>query len=224
VGIPERVVVVHPGVDLSRFCPGPRDDQVRRSLGAAPEDLLVGIVGRVDPRKGVQVLVEAMGMVQGELAPSRLVVVGDTGTGPPAFKRDLEARAREVLGDRVVFAGRRNDVPDVMRALDVLVNASVHEPFGLTVLEAMACGTPVIGTRAGGVPEFVTDGESGLLVPPFDAAALARAIERMLGDPALRERLGAEGARVALDHGIPRQHDALCRVYEQVTHGRSAQR
>ncbi len=84
------------------------------------------------------------------------------------------------------FVGRTNDVPDTLRALDVLVNTSVAEPFGLSVLEAQASGVAVVGTRAGGIPDFVFDGDNGLLVPSGDADALAKALDRLVTDPEWR--------------------------------------
>ncbi len=104
---------------------------------------------------------------------ARLVVVGDVGVRTSDYAHQLESRAADLLGSRVRFVGRRDDIPDVLRALDILVNASSAEPFGRSVLEAQATGLSVIGTRDGGIPEFVADGETGLLVEPGDVVGLA---------------------------------------------------
>jgi glycosyltransferase involved in cell wall biosynthesis len=122
-----------------------------------------------------------------------LVVVGAPLVGGKQWAEDLEARARAELDDRVRFLGPRSDPERVFRALDVLVNASRHEAFGRTVLEAQASGVAVVGTNAGGIPEFVEDGETGLLVPPRAPAPLADAIERVLGDEELRVMLCERG-------------------------------
>jgi glycosyltransferase involved in cell wall biosynthesis len=190
------VVVVHPGVDVDRFSPGPVDPEVRAALGGADGRPLVGIVGRVDPEKGVDVLARALARATGAAREAGLAVVGDVAVGAASSGAAVRADAERLLGDRVRFVGRRDDVPAVHRALDVLVNASVAEPFGRSVLEAMASGTPVVATRSGGIPEFVEDGVTGVLVPPGDDGALADALDRVLGDEALRYRL-AEAARAS---------------------------
>lgn len=192
-----RLRVIHPGVDLVRFRPGPADRAVRSSLGARPGVPLVGIVGRVNPVKGIETVVQAVALLGEPDRRPRLVVVGDAGVGGDRYQEALAAEAAAVLGDGVTFAGRRDDVPEVIRALDVLVNASRAEPFGRSVLEAQASGVAVVGASGGGIPEFVQDGGTGLLVPPGDAVALAEAIERLLGDPALRAALGRAGRRQA---------------------------
>ncbi len=214
LGSGPRVEVVHPGVDLDRFAPGVRDAAVRAALGAGDDTLLVGIVGRIDPRKGVQVLVEAMARAQGAARDAHLVVVGDAGTGDPAFAAEVRAGAARRLGDRVTFTGKRSDIPAVIRCLDVLVNASVAEPFGLTLLEAQASGVPVVATDAGGPPEFVVDGRTGLLVPPFEPDALAAALDRLLADADLRGGLAAAALAAARPaRGLVAQWDRLAAIY-----------
>jgi glycosyltransferase involved in cell wall biosynthesis len=158
-----------------------------------------------------------MARLGGEFSSARLVVVGEKGTDTTDYAEHLRRQADETLGERVRFVGRRSDIPEIMRALDVLVVAAVAEPFGLTALEAQASRTPVIGTDAGGLPEFVEHDVSGLLVPPLDAEALARAIERMLGDEALRNRIVDEAERRANPaRGLEAQYDELARMYRDV--------
>ena len=145
-------------------------------------------------------------------------MVGESGTGPTDFADELRRDAAERLGDRVLFTGRRSDIPDIMRAVDVVVMASVAEPFGLSALEAMACGTPVIGTAAGGLVEFVEHEVTGLLVPPLESEPIARAIERVLGDDELRNRMILEAERRAVPaRGLEAQYDELAQMYRDVT-------
>lgn len=213
-----EVTVIHPGIDLDRFRPGDPSDSLRRELGGGTDRALVGIVGRLDRRKGVHVLVDAMARLMERLPEARLVVVGDAGTGPPEYAAEVRATAADLLGDRVVFTGRRDDIAEIMRVLDVLVVASESEPFGLTALEAQASRTAVVGTRAGGLPEFVVDGETGLLVPPSDADALADALERLLRDDGLRNRLIDEAERRANPaRGLAAQYDTLAETYRNVS-------
>lgn len=211
------VRVIHPGIDLERFHPGAASPSLRAELAGDSDCALVGVVGRIDEGKGIHVLVDAMAQLGERFATARLVVVGDKGTDATNYAERLRKRAHEMLGDRVRFVGRRNDIPEIMRTLDVLVVAAVAEPFGLTALEAQASRTPVIGTRAGGLPEFVEHDVTGLLVPPLDADLLARAIERMLGDEALRTRIVDEAERRANpSRGLEAQYDELGRMYRDV--------
>jgi glycosyltransferase involved in cell wall biosynthesis len=211
------VRIIHPGIDLGRFHPGAPPPSLRAELAGEAECHLVGVVGRLDEGKGIHVLVDAMARLGGEFSAARLVVVGDKGTDTTDYTDRLRRQADEVLGERVRFVGRRSDIPEIMRALDVLVVAAVAEPFGLTALEAQASRTPVIGTDAGGLPEFVEHEVSGLLVPPLDAERLARAIERMLGDDTLRNRIVDEAERRANPaRGLEAQFDELGRMYHDV--------
>ncbi len=217
VGEASAVEIIHPAIDLHQFRPGPVDCALRRELTGGVDRPLVAVIGRLDVKKGVQYLVDAMHQLEGDVANARLVVVGEAGTGPAEFADQLRRDASALLGDRVVFLGRRTDIPEILRAVDVLVVASISEPFGLTALEAQACRTPVIGTDAGGLPEFVIDGETGLLVPPMQAEPLARAIERLLGDAALRQRLVDEAERRANPaRGLEAQYDQLAQMYRDV--------
>jgi D-inositol-3-phosphate glycosyltransferase len=206
--------VVHQAVNLQRFSPGPVDQTIRRLLTDDPDGFLVGIVGRIDPMKGVDVLIRAMALLAGRAASARLVVVGSPGLDAGEYEDAVKKDAERLLGQRVRFVGPRSDVPQVLRALDVLVNASAAEPFGLIVLEAQACGVPVVAPSSGGIPDFVTDGDNGLLVPPGDPASLARALESLLSDASLRERLGRRGRETAVaKHGLDLRVARLAQIY-----------
>jgi glycosyltransferase involved in cell wall biosynthesis len=210
-----RVRIVAPAVDLARFEPGPVRGEIRRHLTSDVDAALVGIVGRIDPEKGVDVLVRAMAMLGGQAASAHLVVVGSGGLAPEGYTEQVRTEAERLLGDRVRFVGRTSDVPGTLRALDVLVNASVAEPFGLSVLEAQASGVPVIGTRAGGIPDFVTDGDNGLLVPSGDADSLAKALDRLLTDPDLRARLAARARHSAQARGTDARADVMADLFRR---------
>jgi glycosyltransferase involved in cell wall biosynthesis len=189
---------------------------VRAALGGREGRPLVGIVGRVDPEKGVNVLARALARATGPAAGATLAVVGDVAVGSTSGAAMLRDEVERLLGDRVRFTGRRDDVPEVHRALDVLVNASAAEPFGRSVLEAMASGTPVVATASGGIPEFVDDGVTGLLVPPADETALAGALDRLLGDAGLRARL-AEAGRAAAEarFALPTRYELVADVFRR---------
>jgi glycosyltransferase involved in cell wall biosynthesis len=180
----DRTVVIHNGVDLDRphRPPGPRP---------APVTLLT--VGRMREPKDFMTLVRAIA----DLEPGtvRLQIAGD-GPDRPA----LEAEIARLGVDRAVeLLGMREDVDHLLAAADLFVLSSDSEGLPMSVLEAMAAGLPVVATAVGGIPELVDHGETGLLVPPRDSAALADAIRRTAGDPQLRDRLGEASRRRARD-------------------------
>jgi glycosyltransferase involved in cell wall biosynthesis len=154
---------------------------VRADLALAPP--LLAFAGRINAQKALDVLLEALAQVDGPT----LALAGD---GPE--RERLEARARELeLDGRVRFLGARTrtEVLELFAAADAAVLTSAWENFPHTVVEALAVGTPVLGTTVGGVAEVVRDGENGLLVPPGDPSAFAETLRRYLGDDALQERL-----------------------------------
>lgn len=221
-GTSAKVKVVHPGVDTSRFFPGPANPQVRSQLTSRPDAPLVAILGRLDPNKGIQVLVDAMAVPGVHLSQAHLVVIGREHVASADFASELRAHAHKVLGERVRFIEPRDDIGEVLRSVDVMVNASRHEPFGRTVLEAQACGVPVVGTNAGGIPEFVSHEVTGLLVPPFDTPALAEALELLLGDRDLMTRLSSKGVSQALkSFEVGNQVAAIAEVYRYAFAGGS---
>ena len=190
-----RHAVVHPGVPQVAVDP---DDarRARRELGAGDGEVLFGVFGRLQRWKGQDVFVEAAARVAREIPAARFAVVGGSVFGlEPEFTRALVARAGALgLGGRIVFAGHRRDVPRLMAACDVVCHTTrVPEPFGIVVIEAMAQARPVVATRGGGPSEIIEEGQTGLLVSPDDAEALADAARTLGCDPALRARMGAQG-------------------------------
>jgi glycosyltransferase involved in cell wall biosynthesis len=185
-GYPRRIEVVYNGVALD----GAPPRTVRAELGLPADAQLVGEVGRLCDVKGQRELIQALAHVPEAMA----VLVGADLEQGGAYQRELEQTAEAVgVRDRVVFAGRRSDVGDVLAELDVFALPSWTEGLPLVVLEAMARRRPVVATKVGGTPEVVVDGETGLLVPPRDPEALAAALRRLLEDAELRRRLGDAG-------------------------------
>jgi glycosyltransferase involved in cell wall biosynthesis len=192
-GYPQRIDVVYNGVSLD----GARTRDVRRELGVPAEAPLVGEVGRLCDVKGQRELIDAVAKVPHVY----VVLVGDDIEQGGAYRRELERRAAALgVGERVIFAGRRSDVADVLASLDVVALPSWTEGLPLVVLEAMARRRAVVATPVGGTGEVVVDGETGLLVPPRDSDALATALTRLLDDADLRGRLGEAGYRRVREH------------------------
>ena len=144
----------------------------------------------------------------------------------PEYRRLAELAELLGVGGRVTFEGRvsRTQACELMRSADIAVCVPWYEPFGIVPLEAMACGVPVIGSAVGGLLDTIVDGVTGLHVPPRDPAQLARAINRLVADPALRERLGAAGAARARElYGWDRIAGQTLAVYQAVSAGQSLQ-
>ena len=194
-GFPEdRISVIYNGIDPTPYSsrtPG----TLRSELGLGPDVKLVGMIANVRQSKGYDVLVRAAAEVCRRFPSARFVGVGDVDEGLARPIRQLVADLS--LGDKFVFAGFRADVPQVLSELDVFVLSSTSEGMPLAILEAMAGRKAIVATRCGGIPEVLEDGQSGLLVPPSDPAALARAIGDLLSDESRAVRIG-DSARVRL--------------------------
>lgn len=200
-----RVMLVPNGVDTEIFAPGARDANVRRALGGVDGLPLVGVLGRLDPEKRIELVVEAVARLPRQLGV-RLAVVGSPFRVPPSYADALRHYAETRLPGRVVFVPARADVPEVLRALDVVASAAAAEPFGLTVLEAQAAGVPVVAVPRGGIPDFVTDGETGLLADTVEG--LAAAIERVITDAKLARAIAERARAVVLDRYTVKQQAA----------------
>lgn len=200
-----RVRVIPNGVDLAEFARGRSRTEARRAIGLPEDGPLFGAIGQVGPRKGGDRILSAMRRVLERwvepggdgAAPPRLMFLGDPHRGQEAFAASLRRRVEDdpLLRGRVHFLPFATDVLPYYEALDVNLLISRDEGFGRTLIEAGALGAPSIGSRVGGIPEIVADGESGLLVEPEDDEALAPAMERLARDAGAREAMGAAARR-----------------------------
>lgn len=189
VGSPDKFVVVPCGIDISKFSSPKRSrKEVREEFGFSC-GVVVGWVGRLVPIKGCEYFLRALKIVMVERPEVKGLVVGD---GP--LREDLEELSRRLgISGKVVFSGARDDVPELMQAMDILVLTSLNEGLGRVILEAMACGVPVVASSVGGVPEIVVHEETGLLVPPADPRSTADAILKLLNDPYKAQLLSRKG-------------------------------
>jgi len=191
---PDRVRTIHNGIDFGRIAAHQRGwrRQMRAELGTA-QGPVIGTVGGLRAVKGHEYLLRALPEVMRFEPEVRLLLVGE---GPS--REGLEDAAQELgIVDRVHFLGFRDDVPRVLSALDCFVLPSLSEGLSIATLEAMAAGLPVVVTDSGGPSELVSDGESGLIVPPGDSSALAQALIAVLHDHDLAGRLGRAARRRA---------------------------
>jgi len=197
VSKPSNTSMIHSGVDVHRFSKGAKQRiRKRKELSIPADSLVIGYVGWLIPIKGVTYLVSAMAKVAGKYPESLLVLVGkgdDKGDEEIKLKEQVE---RAGLEDKVRFLGWRADVDEIMGCFDIFVLPSLNEGMGRVLVEAMAAGLPIVASRVGGIPDLVEDGKNGLLVPPADAPALAKAISDLLADKKTRNRMGKAGKKI----------------------------
>ncbi|MCC6524400.1 MAG: glycosyltransferase [Polyangiaceae bacterium] len=203
---PDRVCLIPNGVDTARYGAATGSTGLRAALGWSPTAPIVAVVTRLAPQKGLEDFIDAAKRLAPTYPEARFLVVGDACTVhagqvlPGEYRAELERRAAELgLGDRLHFTGRRADIPEILGDAQVSVLPSCSEALSNSLLESMAAGVALVATRVGDHARAVEDGRSGLLVPPHDASALAEAIGRLLDEPELRTRLGAEARRVACE-------------------------
>ncbi len=211
-----KAVVIRNGVDLTRFHPKAGGASLRLELGVTPDEVLVGIVGNFSPSKRHEVFIEAAAEARCRVPTLRFWVVGsevfpENRGREPTLRRLASQRG---LDDRLAFVGERPDMAAIMDALDVLAAPATAEACSRAVLEAMACGTPVVGAAAGGTPELVADGQTGVLVPPDDAGAIADALVQFALCPSLRQTMGkAARHRAQAEFALERQVVEIETVY-----------
>lgn len=229
VGIPEvRVIQLYNGVDTGRFHP-PHSARPKPTLPGffPPGTVVIGTVGRMEAVKDqltlAQAFINLISRRPTERTRLRLVMIGDGALRPQM----IELLSQAGLADIVWLPGTRNDIPDLLRAMDIFVLPSLAEGISNTILEAMATGLPVIATQTGGNPELVVDGQTGQLVPRRDPEAMARAIERYLESPVLMRRHGQAGRERAMDQfSIQQMVKRYLALYDELleTRGRKRKR
>lgn len=210
--------MIHNAIDIQNMRPDRLASEIKEQLGIADRHPVVGMVGNVQRWKGQHVLIAAIAELRKSMPMIACVFVGDVSKtiDDIQFAEELKATVtKSGLQHHIVMAGYRADVANYVNAFDAVVHASIRpEPFGRVLLEAMALSKPVVASRAGGVPEIIVDGQSGLLFEPGDAAALTAALSRVLGDAATAARLGAAGhARLLEEFSISAHVQRVQEVY-----------
>jgi glycosyltransferase involved in cell wall biosynthesis len=217
-GVPaDKLVVIPSGVDTRRFAGVRPAPHFRRSLGIPGSHLVIGTVAALADHKDYPTLLRAARIVLDKEPDISFVAVGD---GP--LHKEVTDLARELgLGKRFLFLGFREDVGCLLKVFDIFVLASKTEGLGTSVLDAQALGLPVAACRAGGIPEIVTDRETGLLVPTGDPPALAAALLELAHDPELREALGARAKKAVQAHDVSRTVEAHLELYRSLVGDRA---
>lgn len=194
--VPEdKFLTIHNAIDIKKFMVNCSKEEARTKLGLNPNIPVIGLIASLAPRKGHIYLLQAMQLVLGAYFETKLFIVGE---GP--LKKKLEAFVQQNhLSNCVQFFGTRRDIPLLLKAMDIFVSPAIKEAFGINLIEAMYNEIPCIATNVGGVPEVVTDGQTGILVPPANPEALAKAIKELLDKPELAKKYGEAGKRRVLE-------------------------
>ena len=205
---PPNFCVVHDGAEV-----GPE-------VAPSPSDILtVGLVGRISPWKGQHIFLEAISLIRGRFPQAQFQIIGSALFSEADYEKEIRALCTSLqLDDIVEFLGFRDDVANLVDRMDLLVHASTTgEPFGQVILEGMAAGKAVVATRGGGVPEFVDDQITGLLVPMGDAPAMADAMVRLLSDAPFRLKTGKRARQHVIDHFTVRHTaDKVQLIYDHI--------
>lgn len=223
-----RVEVVHNPVDLTRWDPA-RIDRIRARAdldGAGKRSLLMGVVAQLSPWKGQDTAIQALRILCQEGIDAHLLLIGSAKFVARSTRFDNEGYVHRLhrlvadagLEDRVSWLGEREDVPELVRALDLLLLPSWEEPFGRALIEAMALNVPVVATNVGGPPEIIADGREGYLVAPREPVAWARAIRRLAEEPERGREMGRAGRRrVQGAFSVEHHVSSMLDVYERAT-------
>lgn len=214
---PENVEVISSGIDFSSFEEDSSaltsKDYLHREFSFAVDDYLVGIVAHLADHKGHQYLIQATKILKQQAPKIKTIIVGE---GPLSMELDRQAKELDVE-DIIFFLGFRKDIPKILSSLDLFVLSSHLEGMGSSILDAMASRLPVVATKVGGIPEVVINGETGLLVPPRNPSALARAILRLYSDKTLASRLGQKGYElVHRKFSAEAMAEKVVRLYEKI--------
>lgn len=216
---PAREATLIPnGVAADIFTPGPASPELRQSLGLG-NGPVIGFSGELRAKKGLNALLLAFRELT-QKRPASLLLVGGVRPGIDAEILQVFEKQNPDLHICTVAPVALEKMPDYYHLMDMLVSPSLHDGLPNAVLEAMSCGLPVVGTYAGGLPDAIVDGESGLLAPPGDVQALANAMENLLAEPALRKRLGEQARfRVQQKFTLQQELQGNLDVYQKIMQG-----
>ena len=221
-----KIVIIPNGVDIDRFGGAHDTARILSELGLPTDAPVVAVVSRLSRLKGLEQFLKAAVHVRRRFPAARFLIVGDTNPSERAYWTVLTDLTRQLgLGDRVVWAGMRTDVPAILASVTVAVMPSLNEALSNVLLESMAAGAPVVATRVGGTPEAVDDGVNGRLVPPGEPVALANAICELLANPELAARLGFAARQSVVERfSIARMVVATEQLYMSLLERRGAVR
>ena len=213
---PDKIIKIYNGIETDYYKPVGNEEmryKIRREFAVNDSDILIASLGRLVWQKGFEYFLHAIPEILREIPDARFILVGD---GP--LRPELERLAVELgEGDKIIFAGYRSDVRDVLAALDIVVIPSVLEGFPMITLEAMAMAKPIVAAKIDGITEQITDGINGILIPPKDSSAIAQAIIRLINDRESGKKLGlAARKRVEQEFSVEKMVSETEKVYSSL--------
>jgi len=214
-GIPrEKVVKIYNGIETDYYKPHDQEEgrrRVRQEYSVNDSEILIGSLGRLVWQKGFEYFIHAMPILIRDIPEAKFLIVGE---GP--LRQELEGQTRSLgIQDRLVFTGHRNDIRDMMAAMDIIVIPSLLEGFPMITLEAMAMEKPIVTTSIDGIMEQIRDGREGLLIAPKSPPALAQAVKRLVDNPDYARSLGINArAKVVRDFSVHKMIAETIKVYE----------
>ena len=210
---PGKTTLIHSAVDLSRYETSGDMDWFHKEFGLNPDNKAIGTAAQLIPRKGHRYIIEAAPKILERFPEARFLFFGK---GP--LKSELQDLCRKSgIEKYVCFTGFRTDLEKVLPCLDILLHPAVMEGLGVSLLQAAASGVPIIGTRAGGIPEVVNDGVNGYLIAPADSRAVVESVVSLLQDPKKRRRFGRAGRdMVESSFSIDAMVEAYMRLYDDI--------
>ncbi|HMJ26435.1 MAG TPA: glycosyltransferase family 4 protein [Pyrinomonadaceae bacterium] len=208
---PDTIVCIHNGIDLDRF------EKSRDAVARADSKLRVGMIGHLAPIKGQEDFIRASAALCSRRGDVEFIIAGEDKSRSGDNRRRLEKLVDDLgLGEHISLVGWVDDIATLLATFDLFVSPSRSEPFGLSIVEAMAAGVPVLATSSEGAREIIEDGDTGLLVPLADAESLAKAMDQILTNPKLRQRLSENARRVARERfSLGRMVEATEQVYRE---------
>jgi glycosyltransferase involved in cell wall biosynthesis len=209
----EKFATIYSGIELEKFRSHLNLSQKKQELGIPDNNFVVGIVGRLDEGKGHEFVMQAIPLILNEVNDVVFIFVGG---GP--LRKTLEDLATQLkVRGKVIFAGIRNDVPEILQVLDVFCLASLYEGMGRVILEAQVAGKPVVATKIGGIPDIVCENKTAFLVETKDSPALAEAIIRLIRDDNLRKAM-SEAAKefVGYKFSSEKMVSDIIKLYEEL--------
>jgi L-malate glycosyltransferase len=212
-GVPTgNITVVRDGVDLSRFKNIKDTAYLWQEFNLTNDNLVIGIVAALAPHKHHENFLQAAKIIKDKFPQTKFLLVGEG-----ELEKELKELTEKLsLTGNVIFCGFREDVPELISIFDIFVLSSYLEGLGSSLLEAMALSKPIVATNTGGIPEVVKHGLNGLLVPPRDSGALAKAVINLLEDKGKREEMGMVGREMVEDFSAAQMVDGTLAVYEEV--------
>ncbi len=206
---PSKITVIHNGIDIDRFTQPITDNNTR--------PIVVGTVGHLAPIKGHDVFVRAAKLISERHQDARFVIIGEDKSPQRSHRKLLEDLIHKLgLTENLTMPGWQDDIPRVLSSLTIFVSAARSEPFGLSIVEAMAAGLPIVATASEGAMEIIEDGVTGKLVPAEDPESLAKAINDLIDDPLERSRLAHNAQVAAQRYSLARMTSDTEQVYREV--------